>query len=150
MVKGDLDGVLVECLYCLDVGEEVVPVRPLPVLMVRVALVELAVHGKDNRGRIEGGAVMESDIVPKGEGEDGAAPGDYPVDGKAWSDQGVVSLVGDEAFKDTVGACEGFLVSDVCRVEYVRIAFTAEDEGGVRLTCESVCSHGWKQRGLFW
>jgi len=148
MVKGDSDGELVECLYFFDIGEKILPVRPLPVLMVRVALIELAVQGKDDRGRIEGGAVMESDIVPKEEGEDGATPGDYPVDGKARSDQGVVSLVGDKPFEDAVGACEGFPVSGVCRVELVRITCTAEDEGGVRLTGEIVCYWWCEQDGL--
>ena len=105
VAEDDLDGVLAECLYFFDVGEEVVPVRPFPVLVVRVALVELAVEAKDDRGRVEGGAVVEGDVVPEEEGEDGAAPGDNPVYGEARLDQGESWLVGDEAFEDAVGAC---------------------------------------------
>ena len=49
MVKGDADGVLAESLYFFDVCEAVFPVRPFSVLMVRVALVELAVEAEDDR-----------------------------------------------------------------------------------------------------
>ena len=147
VVEGDADGVLAECLYFFDVSEEEVPVRPFPVLVVRVALVELAVEAEDDRGCIESGAVVEGDIMLKEEGKNGAAPGDDPVDGEAWLNQGSAWLVGEEPFEDTVGACEGFLVGDVCGIELVRVTYAAEDEG-VCMSSESGRLRGWRRSEL--
>ena len=130
-----------------DVGEEA-PVRPFPVLVVRVALVELAVEGKDDRGRVERGAVVEGDVVPEEEGEGGAALGDDPGDGEARLDEGGAWLVGDESFEDAVGACEGFVVGVVCGVELGCVACAAEDEGGVCVGGKGVHLRGWEKVGL--
>lgn len=147
MVEGDPDSVLAECLYFFDIGEEVFPVRPAPVIVVRVALVELAVEAEDDRTGVESGAVVESDVVPKEEGKNSAAPGDDPVDGEAWLDQGGAWLVGDESFEDAIGAYGGFLVGDVRGVELIRVACAAEDES-VCVSGKSVRLRGWKRSGL--
>ena len=104
VAEGDLDEVVTYGSYAGDVGEEA-PVRPFSVLVVRVALVELAVEAKDDRGRVERGAVVEGDVVPKEEGEGGAALGDNPGDGEARLDEGGAWLVGEESFEDAIGTC---------------------------------------------
>ena len=147
VVKGDPDSVLAECLYFFDICEEVFPIIPVPIRVVRVALVELAVEGKDDRGCVERGAVVEGDVVPKEEGKNSATLGDAPGDGEARLDQGGAWLVGDEPFEDAIGTCEGFLVGGVCGVELVRVACAAEDEG-VCMSGERVRLRGWKRSGL--
>jgi len=129
VAEGDADGVLAECLYFFDVCEAVFPVRPFSVLMIRVALVELAVEAEDDRTGVESGAVVEGDVVPKEEGKNSATPSDNPVDGQAWSNHGGVWVVGEESFEDAVGACEGFLIGNVCGVKLVHVTCAAEDEG---------------------
>ncbi len=56
-------------------------------------------------------------------------------------------MIGDESFEDTVGTYRGFLVRDICGVEFVRVACAAEDEG-ICVAGKSVCLRGWKRSGL--